>query len=115
MQYSFGILQNRFEVVHRPNMYFHREVLKDNMYACIILRSIIVKDKRHLYLNVDQFIYNQMDNTPHKPFSQDHIFEFVKFIDQPHHIRDKMTRSPLQVHLIGGGLWSPTLGPVPVR
>lgn len=105
MQYSFGVHQNRFEVVRRPNMYFHREVLKDN---------IIVKDKRHLYLNVDQFIYNQMDNTPHKPFSRDHIFEFVKFIDQPHHIGDKMTHSPLQVDLIGGGLWSPTLAPVPV-
>lgn len=59
MERAFEVLQGRFAIVHGPATYFDQEVLKDIMYACIILHNIIIEDELHLYLGADQFVYEQ--------------------------------------------------------
>ncbi|XP_042988753.1 uncharacterized protein LOC122316287 [Carya illinoinensis] len=97
---AFGVLQSRFAIVRGPARYFQPEVLKDIMYACIILHNMIVEDERHLYLVADQFNYEANDDTPSEPISRDNIPEFMEFIAQYHRIRDRGTHSQLQADLI---------------
>ncbi|XP_042958339.1 uncharacterized protein LOC122293939 [Carya illinoinensis] len=97
---AFGVLQSRFAIVRGPARYFQPEVLKDIMYACIILHNMIVEDERHLYLGADQFNYEANDDTPSEPISRDNIPEFMEFIAQHHRIRDRVTHSQLQADLI---------------
>ncbi|XP_018854897.2 uncharacterized protein LOC109017023 [Juglans regia] len=97
---AFGVLQGRFAIVRGPARFFRPEVLKDIMYACIILHNMIVEEERHLYLGAEQFIYEQTEETPNEPISRDNIPEFIEFIAQHHRIRDRSTHSQLQTDLI---------------
>ncbi|XP_041026982.1 uncharacterized protein LOC121267187 [Juglans microcarpa x Juglans regia] len=97
---AFGVLQGRFAIVHRPARFFRPEVLKDILYACIILHNMIVEEECHLYLRAEQFIYEQTEETPNEPILHDNILEFMEFIAQYHRIRDRGTHSQLQADLI---------------
>ncbi|XP_042973212.1 uncharacterized protein LOC122305016 [Carya illinoinensis] len=97
---AFEVLQARFAIVYGPARYFQPEVLKDIMYACIILHNMIVEDERHLYFGANQFNYEANDDTPSEPISHDNIPEFMEFIAQHHRIRDRGTHSQLQADLI---------------
>ena len=57
---AFGVLQARFAIVRGPARFFKQETLKDIMTACIILHNMIVEDERHMYGQLDYFIYKQI-------------------------------------------------------
>ncbi|XP_041009422.1 uncharacterized protein LOC121253477 [Juglans microcarpa x Juglans regia] len=97
---AFGVLQGRFAIVCGLVKYFEPEILKDIMYAYIILHNMIVEDEQHLYLKAEQFINEQTKDTPNKPISRNNIPDFVEFIAQHHRIRDRDTHSQLQADLI---------------
>ena len=69
---AFGVLQARFVIVRGPTRFFHLEMLKDIMMACIILHNMIVEVERHTYLGANDFDYDQIDDSgpepvPHNP------------------------------------------------
>ena len=49
---------------------------------------MIVEDERDLYLGVDAFDYDQINETSLEPPSHEHIVEFLDFIQNHHRIRD---------------------------
>ncbi|XP_062112486.1 uncharacterized protein LOC133823646 [Humulus lupulus] len=55
---AFGVLQSRFAIVRGPARFWQRDVLKDIMYACIILHNIIVEDERYAYESLFDFNYD---------------------------------------------------------
>ena len=61
----------------------------------ILLHNMIVEDERDLYLEADAFNYDQINETPLEPPSHEHIDEFLDFIQNHHHIRDRETHSQL--------------------
>ena len=54
-------------MVRRPTCFFHLEMLKDIMLACIILHNMIVEDERHTYLGANDFDYDQTDDSGPEP------------------------------------------------
>ena len=54
-------------MVRRPTCFFHLEMLKDIMLACIILHNMIVEDERHTYLGANDFDYDQIDDSGPEP------------------------------------------------
>jgi hypothetical protein len=68
--------------------------------AYIILHNMIVEDERDLYLGANAFDYEQINETPLEPPSHKHTVEFLDFIQNYHHIRDRETHSQLQLNLV---------------
>ncbi|XP_074374653.1 uncharacterized protein LOC141715067 [Apium graveolens] len=49
---TFGVLQDRFAMIHRPSHFWDIDTMKDIMAACIILHNIIFVEERELnFLN----------------------------------------------------------------
>jgi hypothetical protein len=96
---AFGVLQARFAIICGLAHLHKHEMLKEIMMACIILHNMIVRDKRDLYLAVDAFDYNQI-NEIEKPPSHEYTIEFLDFIQNHHHIRDRETHSQFQSDLV---------------
>jgi hypothetical protein len=97
---AFGVLQARFAIVRGSARLHKPEMLKEIMMACIILQNMIIEDERDLYLEADAFNYEQINDTPLEPPSHEHIVEFLDFIQNHHHIRDRETHSQLQLDLV---------------
>jgi hypothetical protein len=53
-----------FDIVRRPVRLHKLERLKEIMAACIILHNMIVEDERDLYLEADDFDYEQINESP---------------------------------------------------
>jgi hypothetical protein len=70
------------------------------MIACIILHNMIVEDDRDLYQGVDDFDYEQINDTPFEPLSHEHTAEALDFIQNHHRIKDREIHSQLQSDLI---------------
>lgn len=100
VEHAFEVLQDRFAIVRGPASYCNFKVLKDFIYACIILHNMIIEHVRHLYLKADQFIYKQLDDTLNEPISHNNIPKFMEFIVQHPRIRDRDTHNQLQANLI---------------
>ncbi|XP_035547150.1 uncharacterized protein LOC108986382 [Juglans regia] len=58
---AFGVLQQRFAIVHRPSRLFKVNDLTNIMKACVILHNMIIKDERNdtQDLNME---YDQLDD-----------------------------------------------------
>jgi len=89
---AFGVLQTRFAIVWP-------EILKDIMMPCIILHNMIVKDEWDLYIGVDEFNYEQINDIPLEPPSHERTNEIVDFMQNLHRIRDQETHFQLQSDL----------------
>ena len=87
------MLQARFAIVRGITRLYQPETLKEIMMACIILHNMIVEDERDLYLGVDEFDYEQINDIPLKPPLHEHKVELVDFIQNHHRIRDRETHS----------------------
>jgi len=70
------------------------------MMACIILHNMIVEDERDLYIEVDEFNYEQINDIPLEPLSHKRTGEIVDFMQNRHLIKDQETHSQLQSYLI---------------
>lgn len=46
----FGVLQSRFAVIQNPSRLWDKEVVRDIMYACVILHNMIIEDEQDLNL-----------------------------------------------------------------
>nr|XP_023911884.1 uncharacterized protein LOC112023512 [Quercus suber] len=97
---AFGVLQAQFAIVRGPARFFHLEMLKDIMMACIILHNMIVEDERHTYLGANDFDYDQIDNNGPKPVSHNPTCNLMQFIERHNSIRDKGIHSQLQADLV---------------
>jgi hypothetical protein len=61
---------------------------------------MIVEDDRDLYQGVDDFDYEQINDTPFEPLSHEHTAEALDFIQNHHRIKDREIHSQLQSDLI---------------
>jgi len=96
---AFGVLQARFAIMHGPAHFFHLEMLKDIMMACIILHNMIVEDERHTYLGVNDFDYDQINDNGPKPVSHNSTCNLIQFVERHNSIRDRGIHSQLQADL----------------
>ena len=92
---AFGVLQARFAIVRGPARFFHLEMLKDIMMACIILHNMIVEDEQHTYLGANDFDYDQINDNRPKPMSHDPTCNLMQFIERHNSIRDRGIHSQL--------------------
>ncbi|XP_062085722.1 uncharacterized protein LOC133791827 [Humulus lupulus] len=103
---AFGVLQSRFAIVRGPARFWQRDVLKDIMYACIILHTIIVEDERDAYENLFDFNYDDgpadtlMVEVLHEPIS-----DFPTMLQRNTEIRDRNIHHNLQADLVEH-IWS---------
>ncbi|XP_050233387.1 uncharacterized protein LOC126681875 [Mercurialis annua] len=77
---AFGVLQSRFAIVRGPARFWHGEILKDIMKACITLHNMIIEDERHAK-NLD-FKYDAFDAVLNISVSHDHTAELLEFIQR---------------------------------
>ncbi|XP_062076017.1 uncharacterized protein LOC133780162 [Humulus lupulus] len=98
---AFGILQSRFAIVQGPPRFWQRDVLKDIMYACIILHNIIVEDERDAYESLFDFNYDDgpantlMVEVLHGPISY-----FPTMLQRNVEIHDRNIHRNLQADLV---------------
>jgi hypothetical protein len=97
---AFGVLQAQFAILRGPARLYQLELLKDIIMACIILHNMIVEDERDLYIEVDEFNYEQINDIPLEPLSHKRTGEIVDFMQNRHLIKDQETHSQLQSYLI---------------
>jgi hypothetical protein len=64
---AFGVLQARFAIVRGPARFFHLEMIKDIMMACMILHNMSMENERDND-EVEDFEYEQL-NKPPKPLT----------------------------------------------
>nr|KYP59146.1 hypothetical protein KK1_014576 [Cajanus cajan] len=48
---AFGVLQSRFAIIRGPTRFWDAAIMKNIIYACIILHNMIVEDERDTYQN----------------------------------------------------------------
>nr|KYP67057.1 hypothetical protein KK1_013377 [Cajanus cajan] len=48
---AFGVLQSRFAIIRGPARFWDAAIMKNIIYACIILHNMIVEDERDTYQN----------------------------------------------------------------
>ncbi|XP_062114317.1 uncharacterized protein LOC133825380 [Humulus lupulus] len=98
---AFGVLQSRFAIVRGPARFWQKDVLKDIMYACIILHNIIVKDERDAYESLFDFNYDDspadtlMVEVLHGPIS-----DFSTMLQRNAEIRDRNIHHNLHADLV---------------
>ncbi|XP_062099504.1 uncharacterized protein LOC133805359 [Humulus lupulus] len=103
---AFGVLQFRFAIVRGPTRFWQRDVLKDIMYACIILHNIIVEDERDAYESLVDFNYdNGPTDTPTVEVLHGPISDFPTMLQRNAEIRDRNIHRNLQAHLVEH-IWS---------
>ncbi|KAL0011548.1 hypothetical protein SO802_006656 [Lithocarpus litseifolius] len=100
VEHAFGVLQVWFAIVCGPSCFFHLEMLKDIMMACIILHNMIVEDERHTHLGANDFHYDQINDSGPEPVSHNPTCNLMQFIECHNSIRDRGIHSQLQVDLI---------------
>ena len=59
VEHAFGVLQQRFAIIHQPTRFFYLETLRDIMKACIILHNMIIEDERDEPITERYFDYEQ--------------------------------------------------------
>ncbi|XP_062098508.1 uncharacterized protein LOC133804360 [Humulus lupulus] len=103
---AFGVLQSRFAIVRGPARFWQRDVLKDIMYACIILHNIIVEDERDAYESLVDFNYDDgPTNTPTVEVLHGPISDFPTMLQGNAEIRDRNIHRNLQTDLVEH-IWS---------
>ncbi|XP_062087068.1 uncharacterized protein LOC133793812 [Humulus lupulus] len=103
---AFGVLQSRFAIVRGPARFLQRDVLKDIMYACIILHNIIVEDERDAYESLVDFNYDDgPTNTPTVEVLHGPISDFPTMLQRNAEIRDRNIHRNLQADLVEH-IWS---------
>ncbi|KAK2655543.1 hypothetical protein Ddye_008595 [Dipteronia dyeriana] len=94
---AFGILQSRFSIVAGPVRFWHKHVLHDIMYTCIIMHNMIIADKR----DVDASIEDRMETlTPVVKMLLDENIRFQQFLARHREIRNKDAHIALRNALI---------------
>ena len=103
---AFGVLQSRFAIVRGPGRFWRRDVLKNIMYACIILHNIIVEDERDAYEIFSDFNYDESPvDTPTIQVSHGPTSEFSTMLQINAEIRDRSIHRDLQADLVEH-IWS---------
>ncbi|XP_062093490.1 uncharacterized protein LOC133799492 [Humulus lupulus] len=98
---AFKVLQSHFAIVRGPTRFWQINVLKDIMYACIILHNIIVEDKRDAYESLFDFNYDDgpadtlMVKVLHGPIS-----DFSTMLQRNAEIRDRNIHHYLHADLV---------------
>lgn len=59
---DFGMLQSRFAIIREPTRGWQVNIVKDIIYACIILHNMIVEDERHTHDDNFEHSYGHLDN-----------------------------------------------------
>lgn len=104
----FGVRQSRFAIIRGPARFWQRNVLKDIMYACIILHNIIVEDEKNTYESLFDFSYDDMiniNNASTVKISHRPISNFATILQRNAEICDKNVHPNLQADLVEH-LWS---------
>ncbi|XP_057432130.1 uncharacterized protein LOC130724877 [Lotus japonicus] len=98
---AFGVLQSRFATVRGPARAWHLHILKDIIYACIILHNMIVEDEREMYDGNIDFSYDQLENDASTPevFSGPHP-DFAMYLRKRAQVREKAVHRHLQADLV---------------
>ncbi|XP_062088835.1 uncharacterized protein LOC133795401 [Humulus lupulus] len=103
---AFRVLQSRFAIVRGPTRFWQKDVLKDIMYACIILHNIIVEDEKDAY---ESFFYFNYDDgpadTPMVEVFHGPISDFPTMLQRNTEIRDRSIHCNLQADLVEH-IWS---------
>ncbi|XP_062112550.1 uncharacterized protein LOC133823721 [Humulus lupulus] len=103
---AFGLLQSRFAIVRGPAHFWQRDVLKDIMYACIILHNIIIEDERDAYESLVDFNYDDgPTDTPTVEVLHGPISDFPTMLQRNAEIRDRNIHRNLQADLVEH-IWS---------
>ncbi|XP_030922872.1 uncharacterized protein LOC115949720 [Quercus lobata] len=89
VEHAYGVLQVRFAIVRGPAHFFHLEMLKDIMMACIILHNMIVEDELHTYLGANDLDYDQINDNGPEPVSHNPTYNLMQFIECHNSIRDR--------------------------
>ncbi|XP_062100749.1 uncharacterized protein LOC133806672 [Humulus lupulus] len=106
VELAFRVLQSRFAIVRGPICFWQNDVLKDIIYACIILHNIIVEDERDAYEGLFDFNYDDgsadtlMVEVLHGPIS-----DFPTMLQRNAEIRDRNIHRNLQAYLVEH-IWS---------
>ena len=79
VEHAFGVLQQRFAIIHQPTRFFYLETLRDIMKACIILHNMIIEDERDEPITERCFDYEQEIEITHT-VSREKTSQFIEFI-----------------------------------
>ncbi|XP_041026531.1 uncharacterized protein LOC121266753 [Juglans microcarpa x Juglans regia] len=95
---AFGVLQQRFAIVHGPSRLFKVNDLTNIMKTSVILHNMIIEDEHDdsQGLNME---YDQLDDDIPE-LSRNPTNEFMIFIQRYHEIRDSSAHHQLQADLI---------------
>ncbi|XP_062080925.1 uncharacterized protein LOC133785724 [Humulus lupulus] len=103
---AFRVLQSHFAIIQGPTRFRQRDVLKDIMYACIILHNIIFEDERDAYESLFDFNYDEgPPDTPMIEALHGSISDFPIMLQRNAEIRDRNIHRNLQVDLVDH-IWS---------
>ncbi|XP_040989005.1 uncharacterized protein LOC121236634 [Juglans microcarpa x Juglans regia] len=98
VEHAFGVLQQRFAILHGPSRMFKIKYLTNIMKVCVILHNMIIENEHddNLVPNIE---YDQLDDEVPK-LSRNRTTELMDFIQCHHQIKDMSAHHQLQAYLI---------------
>lgn len=103
----FGVLQQMWEIIKQPNMYWHEQTIHDIMYVCIILHNMIIEDEREQNLPDVEIpkqpfdlgeVYENLDQ--HRDANINRGLIFTEYREGAIDIQDRRVHIPLKRDLI---------------
>ncbi|CAN1302976.1 Protein ALP1-like [Linum perenne] len=92
---AFGVLQARWAIVHGAARFWHRQKLKDIMYACVILHNMIVENEGNAIST-----WSDDDVDPPISVSRGSVEEFHQYLRRHAELRDREVHQQLRADLV---------------
>jgi hypothetical protein len=99
---AFGVLQCRFCILKRPACLYDRDVLRDVVYACIILHNMIVEDEKEedIEENLDLNVAPSSATVQEPEVSPEQSVPLERVLEKDTSIRDRSAHSRLKNDLV---------------
>ena len=96
VEWTFGVLQAHFAIVHGPARFWVDETLVDIMKVCIIMHNMVIEDEG----DIGNTEFDGSDANPPVEVSHAYTPELEDFMQTHYQIRDNVSHSQLQSDLI---------------
>jgi hypothetical protein len=99
---AFGVLQRRWCILKHPARLYDREVLRDVVYACIILHNMIVEDEKaeEIEENLDLNVAASSATIQEPEVSPDQSVPLERVLEKDTSIRDRSAHRRLKNDLV---------------
>ncbi|KAK9285702.1 hypothetical protein L1049_024901 [Liquidambar formosana] len=93
---AFGVLQSHFAIVYGPFRFWDPTTFKDIMIVCVIMHNMIIEDEHGVYMHNNNYeVFEENVDLLHEL-----TMDFVQFLQNHQHIRNREAHSQLQADLI---------------